>query len=182
METKEIDRKTFFAELYELDNPDTTTEDVSTILANLRTDRQSRKLPHSSKASNRRRRSVTSHQIQRLGRTVSAPLPLASRSKAAPIEMIPDSQDRVALICEPESPLFKRSAMPPYAKRILQNDDSKTSGVKSSSTKRKRKRSLSLELLPDAQQIFQGLRFCKPSRGLSFSMVALNSFRLHPKR
>ncbi|KAI4251441.1 MAG: hypothetical protein LQ352_004857, partial [Teloschistes flavicans] len=66
METKEIDRKTFFAELYELDNPDTTTED---------------------------------------------------------------------------------------------NDDSKTSGVKSSSTKRKRKRSLSLELLPDAQQIFQGLRF-----------------------
>ncbi|KAL8667425.1 MAG: hypothetical protein Q9202_000641 [Teloschistes flavicans] len=144
METKEIDRKTFFAELYELDNPDTTTEDVSTILANLKTNRQSRKLPHSSKASNRRRTSVMSHQVQRLGRTVSAPLPLASG---------------VAPICEPESPLFKRSAMPPYAKRILQNDNSKTSGAKSSSTKRKRKRSLSLELLPDAQQIFQGLRF-----------------------
>ncbi|KAL8629404.1 hypothetical protein Q9189_004854, partial [Teloschistes chrysophthalmus] len=155
MESKEIDRKQFVKELYELDQPDTTTGDVDTLLAGLRTNRKAR-------VSTRRRTSLVSaksHSTQRLGRTVSAPVPLASGSKAAPVEMIPDSQERIAPIHEPESPMFKRSGNPPYVKRILQNDNSKTSGGKSSTNKRKRKRSQSLELLPKAQQTFQGLRF-----------------------
>ncbi|KAL9582390.1 MAG: hypothetical protein Q9212_003332, partial [Teloschistes hypoglaucus] len=155
MESKELDRKTFVKELYELDQPDTTTGDVDTLLASLRSNRKSR-------ASTRRRTSLVSaksHSTQRLGRTVSAPVPLALGSNAAPVEMIPDSQDRRAPINEPESTMFKRSGNPAYAERILQNDNSKTSGAKSSTTKRKRKRSQSLELLPEAQQTFQGLRF-----------------------
>ncbi|KAL8737305.1 MAG: hypothetical protein Q9181_001796 [Wetmoreana brouardii] len=128
------EKKDFFEELHKLDSPDESTADVDGVLASLRASKPARVLFRSSQASNSRRTSHLHRQIQRLGRTVSAPSTLASSSKASPIIEPSDPQPRTR---EPTRTI--KGEMP--------------------LTKGKRKRGQSLEVLPESQQIFKELKF-----------------------
>ncbi|KAL8933149.1 MAG: hypothetical protein Q9211_005936, partial [Gyalolechia sp. 1 TL-2023] len=146
MENKATEKETFFQELYDMDEPDYSTSDVDTLLNSLRA---SRPLPSRS-SQNRRRPVHNSRHLRLLGRTVSAPVKSSPFPKASPLE---PSHNKVK---EPHAPTDAQSGL-----RSIANVDPQptTEPLKMPATNRKRKRGKSLDALPEAQQIFKGLRF-----------------------
>ncbi|KAI4120904.1 MAG: hypothetical protein LQ338_006691 [Usnochroma carphineum] len=143
-----MDKESFFKEIYDLDEPDSFDRDVDGLLTILQANRPSQRQFHSSQSSNRRRLIHISRQIRPFGRTVSAPLAKTDLPKASltePLHEVKDSRssipaDKVSRV-QPSTDVDKLVTKMPTAKN------------------RKRKRGQSLETLPEAQQIFRGLRF-----------------------
>ncbi|KAL8913159.1 MAG: hypothetical protein Q9171_001953 [Xanthocarpia ochracea] len=161
METPETLKRCLFTELYELDVSDDTVNDVDNVLANLRAAKPIPKTRSSSQTLNSRRTNCTQRQFQVLGRTVSAPTGLISeRAKLPPAEPLPHDGEiqpdaAAAPVLRPPVTegleLHSRTAADPQNLRVPVQ--------MAPTTKGKRKRGRSLEVLPEAQQIFRGLKF-----------------------
>lgn len=163
-----MEKRNFFEELYELDRPDSSREDFDNVLASLKANRRPRLLSRSSGLSSIRGGTRMPHQIQRLARTVSAPLALTSKPKASLTEPSLDTPTMTAVTDASESPIIKTSDLQPPAVGRSRTGKGEKPLKMPSVGKRKRKRGQSLEILPESQQIFQGLRFCKLPSNASF--------------
>ncbi|KAL8839079.1 MAG: hypothetical protein Q9170_001861 [Blastenia crenularia] len=150
--------ETFFKELYELDEPDESSGDVTNLLATIKASRPS--LPRTSLASLRRQLTHPSRDSQPVRRTVSAPLiktPLPNVSPNEPV-VIEDTPVRRATTRVSDYPLIDGPSIPRSnadAHPHISADPVKMLA----GTNKKRKRGKSEEVLPEAQQIFKGLRF-----------------------
>lgn len=140
-ETKE----TFFDELYKLDDSE-SEEDGSNAEEILR---QSREITQRNRGVQR------SRPDQPLGRTVSAPVPLVSTP----------SRDRVDnSVKAPISSLLSHTAKrDTFVDTLPQNKQTRDGTVFKNGYRanHKRKRGQSLSLMPESQQIFKNLSFCK---------------------
>ncbi|KAL8770045.1 MAG: hypothetical protein Q9209_004083 [Squamulea sp. 1 TL-2023] len=160
-ETPETQKKNLFEEIYGLDVLDDSVNDVDINLATLRVAKPEYGSRTSSQSFNRRRTNITPRQIQGLGRTVSAPtwlIPVVP--KLPPAEPLPVDDD-----LQPDA-----AASPDWSYPVVEGTDPQfqtTAGPKNQdgpirmapAGKGKRKRGQTLEVLPEAQQIFRGLRF-----------------------
>lgn len=151
-----MDKETFFKELFELDEPDTFDGDVDGLLTTLRANRPPQRHGHLSQSSSRRRSVHTSRPIQPFRRVVSAPLSTDS-PKVSPIDPLHEVKDtRGATMLRSRADEVSRlqpgTPVGPRSTRAVTK--------MSAATNKKRKRARSLEILPEAQQIFRGLRFC----------------------
>lgn len=157
MENKPTEKETFFQELFDLDEPDHSTSDVANLLYTLRASRPSLSRP----SQNIRRLTHNSRQIRLFGRTVSAPIKSTTLPKASPAEplhdKVKDSHTGRTASTISDGPTDGQSGL-----RSVANVDSKPAiePLRMPTTNRKRKRGKSLDALPEAQQIFKGLRFC----------------------
>lgn len=148
-EKKATEKEAFFEELFDLDKPDYSSGDVNEFLKELRASRPSGQFPGSSH--NKRRPSYISRQIRHFGRTVSAPIDGTSLLGATSTETLPKVKD---------SHISKAALSVSIDSTDGQAGQSLAPDVKMSvASNRKRKRGKSLDVLPDAQQIFKGLRF-----------------------
>ncbi|KAL8715270.1 MAG: hypothetical protein Q9220_001228, partial [cf. Caloplaca sp. 1 TL-2023] len=151
-------KKDFFTELFQLDRPDESTEDFPAVLATFRSSRPSRRLSASLRAPSGPRRVHTRRQFQSVERTLSAPLPLAcSIRKKDPPNLNRDLKPDIPDTAPSSSPGPEVSAT--LSRPNLRLGAAEESEQMPPAGKKKRKRSQSLELLPDAQQIFRGLKF-----------------------
>ncbi|KAL8877643.1 MAG: hypothetical protein Q9198_004375 [Flavoplaca austrocitrina] len=153
LETPEDLKSNLFKELYELDVSDDSVNDVGTVLAAFRAAKLAPKLRTTLQTINRRGATRATRKFQQLGRTVSAP---TSLNLAKPKLLTTDSRsidDRKTQ--ETVDAIVLNS---PVRANLL----GKAIPMKMASTARgKRKRGRSLEVLPKAQQIFRGSKFCK---------------------
>ncbi|KAI4106514.1 MAG: hypothetical protein LQ339_002974 [Xanthoria mediterranea] len=148
-ETAEDLKRCFFQELYELDVSDESVNDVGTVLAAFRAAKPKPKARPLPQAYNRPRAN-----LQHLGRTVSAPTPTGLTTTGTPK---PLSTGSLSDAGDKHSEAVRRSP-------VAENFQSKTVADQKPTqmapgAKGKRKRGRSLEVLPEAQQIFRGLRF-----------------------
>ncbi|KAL8898505.1 MAG: hypothetical protein Q9207_006660 [Kuettlingeria erythrocarpa] len=147
------DKESFFEELYALDAPDNSTADVEDLLKALRASRPSRRRSPLSQSSTRRVIHSSRSQI-RLGRTVSAPattgLPQAPLTD--PLHEIPGCSVAASRPAVVEASFVKSTA-------DEHPQNKKPTAKMAPTVSKKRKRGKSLDLLPEAQQIFRGLRF-----------------------
>lgn len=151
MEEKKAKKIAFFAELYELDEPDDESEDTSGIDLILQQSKTpTRSLP-------KQNLSQTLRSYHSLGRTTSAPLPNLSSHAPNEVHVIQDGPSpspvpiiNSALQCQVT--VHGRKMPNDGAAPISRKPLSKAVG--------KRKRGQSLEPIPDSQQIFKGLAFC----------------------
>lgn len=146
------DKESFFEELHDLDAPDNSTADVEDVLNALRASRPSRRLSLLSQSSTRRVIHSSRSQI-RLGRTVSAPA-----TTGLPQAPLTDPLHEVqGCSAAPRSAVVEASFVQSSAVEHRQNK--KSTAKMAPTVGKKRKRGKSLDLLPEAQQIFRGLRF-----------------------
>ena len=153
LETPEDSKSSLFKELYELDVSDDSANDVGTVLAAFRAAKPAPKLRTTPRTINRRGATRATRKLQQSGRTVSAP---TSSNLAKPKPLTTDSssiddgnpQETVHAIIL-NSPV--RANLPGDVIPMKM----------ASAARGKRKRGRSLEVLPEAQQIFRGSKFCK---------------------
>lgn len=156
-------KEAFFHELYQLDD-ESEEEDLS--------DAEAIKSTTKARA-NKNRLIRSSGSKHSLGRMVSAPLPQIS----TPIG------------CQAVSPLVNTSFSSIMARKAQKDevldtphDASQPSKAKGSAKNNgKRKRGQSLTLLPESQQIFKGLVFCRCYRVVYESLLVLTSSSLLPQ-
>ncbi|KAL8797912.1 MAG: hypothetical protein Q9182_007128 [Xanthomendoza sp. 2 TL-2023] len=177
METEENQKRSFFDELYQLDLSDDSVHDVGILLANIRAAKpaQTSRLPP--QLFNRRR--TGQRHIQHLGGAVSAPsesTPTNSRSSL----IVPPPDDDGISSESTRSPVTRSQIVGTVQ---LQHQPSagpqtKIAPSEMAPATKKRKRDRALELLPEAQQVFRGLRFyflpnddVAPARRLRISKV-----------
>lgn len=156
-------KRCFFQELYELDVSDDSVNDVGTVLAAFRAPKPKPKARPLPQAYNRSRA-----QLQHLGRTVSAPTPTGLTTTGTP----------KPLSTKPLSDAGDKHAEAVIKSPVAENFQSKTVADQKPTqmapgAKGKRKRGRSLEVLPEAQQIFRGLRFCKLSIPFTYIILIL---------
>ncbi|KAL8815484.1 MAG: hypothetical protein Q9223_005376 [Gallowayella weberi] len=177
MATDENRKRSFFDELYQLDLSDDSVNDVGSLLASLRAAKPAQKSRLPPQLFNRRR--TGQHQVQHLGRAVLAPsgsTPTNSRSSL----IVPSPADN-GLSSEPTTSPVTPSQIVGTVQLQHQpaaGPQTKIAPLQMAPTTKKRKRDQSLELLPEAQQIFRGLRFyflpnddVAPARRLRISKV-----------
>lgn len=170
-----LDKESFFTELFDLDKPDDSDEDVRGLLNTIQACRPSKRLACPSHVSSRRV-IHTSRLIQPLGRTVSPSAAVDDLPEASLFG--PLHQDKTAGSGIVATPLshegtveLSRVQSSAYTER---RKDEKTK--MSSTPGKKRKRGQSLEVLSEAQQIFRGLRFClQPVSNLTTHAFLLTS-------
>ncbi|KAL8946019.1 MAG: hypothetical protein Q9222_007526, partial [Ikaeria aurantiellina] len=153
-------RSDFFRELFQLDTIEESSEDFENVLADFRARKPSCRLSHSSGASSGFGRVQLSRQIQSPERNVSAPLLFASTvssAKKEPSHLKKGPRSKKTATSLSVSSKADLSATP--ARPNLPSGVAKGSVQMPPAGKKKRKRSQSLELLPNAQRIFQDLRF-----------------------
>lgn len=172
-ETAESLKRGLFRELYELDVSDDSVNDVGTVLAAFRAAKPAPKAPQ---AFNRRRANHAPRQLQPLGRTVSAPTGLkttATTPKLLTTQSLSDGGDQQSeAVASPAS----RSAVVEDLQSTSKTIADQKPIQMAPSAKGKRKRGRLLEVLPGAQQIFRGLRFCKRSIPFMFIILILQRF------
>ncbi len=163
METLETLKRCFFTELYELDVADDTLNDVDNVLANLRAAKPVRKAPTSSQTVNSRGANCTQPQFRVLGKTVSAPASLISERAKLPLaEPIPhDGEIQLDASLAPVLRPPVTEGLELQSRTAADRQNLKAPVQMAPNAKGKRKRGRSLEVLPEAQQIFRGLKFCK---------------------
>lgn len=146
------EKEALFAELYQLDEPESDA-DVAPLSAFTKPKGKVSSKPATPA------RSKVSWTHQSLSRTVSAPLPSKNPlSQAEVINLTEDSPLRAPII--DTTKVRDATAMvkqPSISKSFPNNDTAKTKGPKAGG---KRKRGQSLEALPASQKIFTGLSFC----------------------
>ncbi|KAI4137166.1 MAG: hypothetical protein LQ341_005254, partial [Variospora aurantia] len=152
-----LDKKGFFTELYELDKPDDSDEDVRGLLSTIQASRPSKQHAQPSQASNINHRRVihTSCPIQPFGRTVSASSAIDRLPKASlfgPLHEDKPLPSGIVAIPPPHKITIETSCVRPSADAERRN---KEKTKMSSNSSKKRKRSQSLEVLSEAQQIFR---------------------------
>lgn len=165
MEEKERAKRAFFDELYALDEEDEEDEIEDIALTLMR--KCSRKIDAESKVAvtpgvneiPMRKEQSNAASLAKLARTVSAPVPVASTLLSGEIGRIK------------ETPACPRPSLLPHAsegdERVVSNPLRARTGKRSASTDEmpkasgKRKRDKPLQLKPEAQQIFKGLKFRK---------------------
>ncbi|KAL8733710.1 MAG: hypothetical protein Q9166_001903 [cf. Caloplaca sp. 2 TL-2023] len=161
MEIKEAQKRSFLEELYELDDSDDSVNDIGSLLANLRAAKPVRKSRTSSQGLNRRRADHAQRQILRLLRTVSAPSGSTSKGfSVSPIEPSPTDGEHhpgAAAALNPRSPVIEEPAL--HFQTAAASPNTTALLEMAPGAKGKRKRGQALEVLPEAQQIFRGLRF-----------------------
>ena len=165
METLETSKRYFFTELYGLDVSDDTLNDVDNVLANLRAAKPVRKAPTSSQTFNSRRANCTQRQFPVLGRTVSAPTGLISEKaklpRAEPLPHDGEIQPDAAAAPVLRPPVTEGLEL--HSPTAAGRQNLRAPAQVAPNAKGKRKRGPSREVLPEAQQIFRGLKFCKLS-------------------
>ncbi|KAL8863042.1 MAG: hypothetical protein Q9178_000415, partial [Gyalolechia marmorata] len=161
LETLETLKRCFFTELYELDTADDTLNDVDNVLANLRAAKPVRKGPTSSQTGNSRRANCTQHQFPLLRTTVSAPTGLISeKAKLPPAEPLPhDGEIQADAAAAPVLRPTVTEGLESHSRTAADRQNLRARVRMAPTAKGKRKRGRSLELLPEAQQIFRGLKF-----------------------
>lgn len=155
--------ESFFNEIYDLDEPDDSTGDVDALLTALRDCR-----PQHAHSRSSHRLIHTSRQTWPLERTVSAPLAtttdMPKASLTRPLHKFNVSHSGTAAATVSHSPPLEASCI--QARADVDYQSNKEISKMPSASVRKRKRGQSLEVLPEAQQIFRGLRFCLLPRTL----------------
>lgn len=169
-ETPESLKRSLFRELYELDVSDESVNDVGTVLAAFRAAKPAPKARTIPQAFNRRRANHAPRQLQHLGRTVSAPTGLTTTTtpKLLTTQSLSDGGDKQSEAVA--SPVSRSAVVEDLQFKTIA--DQKPIQM-APSAKGKRKRGRSLEVLPEAQQIFRGLRFCKLSIPFMFIILIL---------
>ena len=154
MEYSSADKETFFEDLYELDEPDHSICDVDNLLSTLKACRPSKSRLHA----NRRRLIHTSRRTQSLRKTVSDPVAASPLPKAPLTHNGTESLFRTTFSIVSKAPTVDtpRLSFDTNVEIPIAIDHPKMP----SSTIRKRKRGRSPVVLPEAQQIFKGLKFC----------------------
>lgn len=156
---KATEKEIYFEELFDLDEPDCSSGGVNDILNELEASRPSKPLFSSSQ--NKRRPSHIPRPLRHLGRTVSAPINGTSPLRATSTEVLHEVQEsrtkRAGLSVSIDS--INHQARQPSTPDKGSKKSSEPFKM-SIAAGRKRKRGKSLDVLPEAQQIFKGLRFC----------------------
>lgn len=149
MEEKKFQKVALFKALYQLDDPDDESEDISDISVMVRQSKTS----SLSSCLVQQKPTCPSRMNYPIARTISAPLPLTSSNapskdttQSSPILIVNRSiHDQGAI----KSPV------------MLSRGFNTTSSKKAPTNKGKRKRGQSLEVISESQQIFKGLVFCR---------------------
>ena len=160
MEEKKIQKITLFQQLYQLDESEEEREGVDQIDLILRHGKGN------NYASEKKDLSSPSH-VQKssrslglchpLGRTTSAPLPQARSLESNEVQITRENSPSSAIFTV--NPLHDQVMVDgPVQSRSGPNMATKKKVPKA---KGKRKRGFSLEFIPESQQIFRGLTFCK---------------------
>ncbi|KAL8649446.1 MAG: hypothetical protein Q9226_005575 [Calogaya cf. arnoldii] len=165
-ETPETLKRSLFQELYELDVPDDSVNDTATLLAALRAAKSAPKAPTVPQAFNRRRAIHAPRQLQQLGRTVSAPTGLTTTTRTTSrllttksLSVGGDEQSEAVASSVSESPVVEEPRLKSKTSADPLAQKSPIQMAPSAKGNGKRKRGRSPEILPEAQQIFRGLRF-----------------------
>lgn len=163
MEEKEREKEKFFEELYELDEQD-DYEEINTAALILRKSRKpivetSVAVTPNATGSDIRRIPTKGSEHSQMIRTVSAPLPLIDSPICREVERVKDSP---AIITSGAVDRQRQIAAKLPIKNLRRSTDGDTVVAKTSiKMPAKRKREKSLRVLPESQQIFRGLQFCK---------------------
>ena len=164
MEEKEREKERFFQELYELDERDDCDEinTAALILRESRTriaDTVVAVTPHATEGVIQRD-SMNVSLPTHMTRTFSAPLPLIDSPISREVECVRDSPAVIALAAvDRQRQLTSRVPIP--IKTLRRTTDGGTVVTKETmKIPAKRKRGKAVQVLPEAQQIFKGLRFC----------------------
>ncbi|KAL8976585.1 MAG: hypothetical protein Q9205_007434, partial [Flavoplaca limonia] len=153
LETPEDLKSNLFKELYELDVSDDSVNDVGTVLAAFRAAKPAPKLRTTPQTINRRGATRATRKLQQLGRTVSAP---TSLNLAKPKLLTTDSRS-----IDDETPQETVDAIVLNSPLVAKLPGEEIPTKMAPTARGKRKRGRSLEVLPEAQQIFRGSKFCK---------------------
>lgn len=160
MNIEEGQKRSFFDELYELDVSDTSVNDVDSLLTSLKAIRTARKSRPPSPIFNRRR--ANQRKIQSLERAVSAPSRSITTTLEPSLVKAPLAEGNVSSEAA-KSPvttsiLVGTAGLQPH---VVPSPQIETSPLQMTATAKKRKRGRSVDVLPEAQRIFSGRRFCK---------------------
>ncbi|KAL9620358.1 MAG: hypothetical protein Q9204_008215, partial [Flavoplaca sp. TL-2023a] len=153
LETPEDSKSNLFKELYELDVSDDSVNDVGTVLAAFRAAKPAPKLRTTPQTINRRGATRATRTLQQLGRTVSAS---TSLNPAKPKLLTTDSRS-----IDDGKPQETVDAIVLNSPLVAKPPDEEIPTEMAPTARGKRKRGRSLEVLPEAQQIFRGSKFCK---------------------
>ena len=160
MAKKEREKQTFFDQLYQLDQEDDNLEEINPAALILR---KSRTLiaetvvavtPHPKGVEGRINARSSSHII----RTVSAPLPTVQTPFCKEVERIQDSPAALTPTAVNERVQIDRTVRSKGARGTIERRPAIV--TETSDMSGKRKRGKSVQVLPQAQQIFRGLQFC----------------------